>query len=357
MYGNVVHNVSRLLLLRSLSTEISRFESNSSSLQNKINLLIHKQKLKSCLSQFYIKELESYSSDINDLIELFKLEKNRKDVQNHYERELETIENTLNMNIIDIASQFHICPTPQFRLSIHTGNGGDDACDWSSILLEMYLKFLSHRNYKYVVYDMNKNENGGIKYASVNIDTQNAYPWLFYETGIHRCIRISPFDSDKQRHTSFSSVIITPIYKSKSITIVPSDLQVYTYRAGGKGGQYVNKTESAVRIVHIPTGTVVQNEDERSQFLNKEKALQILQLRLEEKQNKEYQQIKESQYTMREINGFGTNQIRTYVFHPNIYVKDHRFNVKTNNMNDLLNGDLKPFLSDIIKQAIFTDPD
>jgi peptide chain release factor 2 len=229
-------------------------------------------------------------------------------------------------------------------LSIHAGSGGVDAQDWAEILLRMYLRWAEHHHFRTEIYDYNEGEEAGVKSVTVEIEGRYAYGYLRSEAGTHRLIRLSPFDAAHRRHTSFAKVEIMPdIEDSIDITIRPEDLDIDTYRSTGAGGQHVNKTDSAVRMRHIPTGIVVTCQNERSQIQNREVALKLLKARLYELE------VKKREEETARLKGehvqadFGT-QIRTVTVHPYNIVKDHRTNQETGNTDGYLSGDVDPFI-------------
>lgn len=229
-------------------------------------------------------------------------------------------------------------------LEIHSGAGGTESCDWASMLLRMYLRYAERNGYKAEILDILEGEGAGIKSVSIEIPGNYVYGYLKSEIGVHRLVRISPFDANKKRHTSFASVDVQPIYEDiPDIEINPADIKVDTYRASGAGGQHVNKTDSAVRITHIPTGVIVQCQNQRSQHKNKDKAMDILKLRLysleEEKRRKESQKS----YDDKTDNAWG-NQIRSYVLHPYQMIKDHRTDYEVGNVDPVLDGELNGFI-------------
>ena len=236
-------------------------------------------------------------------------------------------------------------------LDIHPGAGGTESCDWASMLYRMYTRWCESKNYKLEVVDYQDGEEAGIKSVSVIIKGNNAYGYLKNEKGVHRLIRISPFDSNKRRHTSFASVDITPIYENTDYEINPNDLRIDIYRASGHGGQGVNTTDSAVRITHIPTKIVVTCQNERSQIRNKETALNVLKNKLYklelEKREKELSSIKGENM---EIN-FGS-QIRTYTLKPYTLVKDHRTGVEFTDAAKVLDGDIDIFINANLKKEV-----
>lgn len=225
--------------------------------------------------------------------------------------------------------------------SINAGAGGTEAQDWAEILLRMYLRFCEREKFNALILDYQAGEGAGIKSATLFIKGKNAYGLLKGEQGIHRLVRISPFDANKRRHTSFAAVFVTPEAPNIQVTIDPKDLRIDTYRAGGAGGQHVNKTDSAVRITHIPSGIVVQCQNERSQAQNKETAMKMLMAKLIQKE-KEEQSAKLAAIEKKKIE-WGS-QIRSYVLHPYKMVKDHRTEVESPQPELVLDGELIPFI-------------
>ena len=237
-------------------------------------------------------------------------------------------------------------------LEIHPGAGGTESCDWASMLYRMYLRYCEKKSFKVTVLDYQDGDEAGIKSVSILIKGTNAYGYLKNEKGIHRLVRLSPFDSNNRRHTSFASVEVTPdIDKDVDIQIDDKDLKIDVYRSSGAGGQGVNTTDSAVRITHLPTKTVVTCQNERSQIQNKEQALRVLKNKLLlmeiERQEQELNKIKGDQMNI----NFGS-QIRSYVMHPYSMVKDHRTNTETSNVTKVLDGDIDEFIEDNLKRGL-----
>ncbi len=229
-------------------------------------------------------------------------------------------------------------------LSVHAGSGGLDAMDWADMLYRMYLRWAEQNGYKLTVLDYNYDPIGGLKGATVRIAGDNAYGYLKSEKGVHRLVRISPFDSSGRRHTSFAAVDVIPeLDDSVEIDIAPDDLKIDTYRSSGAGGQHVNTTDSAVRITHLPTGIVVQCQNERSQIQNREVAMKMLVAKLIDLKEREHKErIEDIQGDYSEIS-WGS-QIRSYVFQPYQMVKDHRTGVENGNVNAVMDGDLESFM-------------
>ncbi len=240
-------------------------------------------------------------------------------------------------------------------LEIHSGAGGTEASDWASMLLRMYSRWVESNNYNYELIAIQTAEEAGIKSASILIKGKNVYGFLKSEKGVHRLIRLSPFDTGKRRHTSFASVEIIPEIESNiEIELKEQDLKTDVYRSSGAGGQSVNTTDSAVRITHLPTGLIVTCQNERSQIKNKEKALQILKSKVYQlEQEKLSDSLVELKGDSQKID-FGS-QIRTYVMHPYSMVKDHRTNVETSNVLKVLDGDISLFIEAYLKGEVASD--
>lgn len=229
-------------------------------------------------------------------------------------------------------------------ISIHAGSGGVDAQDWAEMLLRMYLRWAEQHRFRTELYDYSEGEEAGVKSATVEIEGRYAYGYLRSEAGTHRLIRLSPFDAAHRRHTSFAKVEIMPdIEDTIEITIRPEDIEVDTYRSTGAGGQHVNKTDSAVRMRHLPTGVVVTCQNERSQLQNREVAMKILKARLYELEQKKHEEEAARLKGEHVQADFGT-QIRSVTVHPYTIVKDHRTNHETGNTADYLGGDVDPFI-------------
>lgn len=234
-------------------------------------------------------------------------------------------------------------------LEIHSGAGGTEACDWADMLFRMYLRYLEKNNYKYEVLSYLDGDEVGLKSASIKVTGAYAYGYLKCEKGVHRLVRLSPFDANHKRHTSFASVDVTPEFDNNiDINIDEKDLKIDVYRASGAGGQHVNRTESAVRITHLPTKIVVTCQNQRSQLQNKETCMNVLKGKLKlleiEKQEQEMNAIKGDN----NITSFGS-QIRSYVMHPYSLVKDHRTGYETSNVQKVLDGDIDEFVSAYLK--------
>lgn len=234
-------------------------------------------------------------------------------------------------------------------LSINSGAGGTEACDWASMLLRMYTRYADKQGYKVEVLEMTEGDGAGIKSATLHIQGPYAFGYLKAESGVHRLVRISPFDSNARRHTSFASVFAWPeVDDNIVIDIKTEDLKVDTYRAGGAGGQHVNKTDSAVRITHLPTGIIVQCQNERSQHANRDRAMKMLRAALYEREIEERNKAKDEMNSTKKANEWGS-QIRSYVMHPYQMVKDHRTSEETSQVHDVMDGYLQPFVNAFLR--------
>ena len=240
-------------------------------------------------------------------------------------------------------------------IEIHPGAGGTESCDWANMLYRMYLRWCEKKNYKTETIEYQDGEVAGLKSATILVKGLYAYGYLKCEKGVHRLVRISPFDSGARRHTSFASIDIMPFVEDNiDIEINPNDIRIDIFRSSGNGGQGVNTTDSAVRIVHIPTKIVVTCQDERSQIMNKEKAMKVLKSKLYQlEQEKREKELKEIQGIQKEIN-FGS-QIRSYIMHPYRMVKDHRTNTETSDVTKVLDGDIDIFINDVLKGGIINE--
>jgi len=229
-------------------------------------------------------------------------------------------------------------------VSIHAGAGGTEAQDWASMLLRMYLRWAERRGFKTEIVDVLDGEEAGIKSATFLVSGDYAYGYLKAEVGIHRLVRISPFDSNARRHTSFASVFVYPdIEDNIEITIEDKDLRVDTFRASGAGGQHVNKTSSAIRITHLPTNIVVQCQNERSQHMNRAMAMKMLKARLYELEMKEREREMDKLHATKKQIAWGS-QIRSYILQPYQMIKDHRTELEVGNVNAVLDGDIDKFI-------------
>ena len=288
-------------------------------------------------------DVDTRLNDVRALNELAK-EENDESVVSEITQDLQSLEKEIG----DLEFRRMLGGTDDRRnaiLTIHPGAGGTESQDWAQMLMRMYLRWIENKRFQSNILDQLSGDEAGIKSATIEVMGDYAYGYLKAEIGVHRLVRISPFDANSRRHTSFASVFIYPeIDNDIEITINTNDLKVDTYRASGAGGQHVNKTSSAVRITHQPTGIVVQCQSERSQHMNRANAMKILmsrlyQLKLEEEQEK----IDEIEKKKKDI-AWGS-QIRSYIFHPYNLVKDHRTGVETSNTQAVMDGEIDEFIS------------
>ncbi len=237
-------------------------------------------------------------------------------------------------------------------LEIHAGAGGTEACDWANMLYRMYLRYMEKHNFKVETLSYLEGEEVGIKSVSLKVTGHYAYGYLKCEKGVHRLVRLSPFDANNKRHTSFASVDVVPEFKEVSdISIAEKDLKIDVYRSSGAGGQHINTTDSAVRITHLPTKIVVACQNQRSQIQNREEAMQMLKAKLK-LLSLEQQQQKISDVKGESLNIEFGSQIRSYVMHPYSMVKDHRTNYETSNVSKVLDGDLDEFIESYLKYSV-----
>jgi peptide chain release factor 2 len=282
---------------------------------------------------------------LNDLEELYALalEENDSQTLEDVERDVLDLKNTIRdqeFRMMLSAEQDHLSAI----MSIHAGAGGTEAQDWAEMLLRMYLRWSERKGFKATVIDYQPGDEAGVKSVSLTLEGEYAYGYAKAEIGIHRLVRISPFDAGARRHTSFASVFVYPeVDDDIVIDIKDDDLRIDTYRSSGAGGQHVNKTDSAVRITHIPTGIVVQCQNERSQHKNRSMAMKYLKSQLYEmKLREQNEKLKEINKSKKDI-AWGS-QIRSYVLHPYRMIKDHRTNLEIGNVNRVLDGDIDDFI-------------
>ena len=290
------------------------------------------------------------SGKISELKELLGLDVEGGDgsLTGEIDLELGTIRNRMNEFELEI-----LLSGPHDKgnalMVIHPGAGGTESQDWAEMLLRLYKKYLDDNGFRYKILDLQPGDEAGIKNATLDISGELAYGKLKSESGIHRLVRISPFDSSSRRHTSFASILISPIIDDKiEVEINPSDIRVDTYRSSGAGGQSVNKVSSAVRVTHFPTGIVVQCQNERSQHRNREMAMKVLRSRIYAKLLQEEEEKKERLAGEKKGISWG-NQIRSYVFHPYTMVKDHRTSVQTSNIQAVMDGDIDEFIEGFLR--------
>ena len=299
-----------------------------------------------------IKSFEQVKKDYDSTIALIDLIEELEE-----ESEVEEAKVTVS-KLADLVDQLSIqallkgkYDTNNAILSLHAGAGGTEAQDWAEMLYRMYIRYAENMGYKIKVLSQEDGDEAGIKSVTFMIEGENAYGYLKAEKGVHRLVRISPFDANKRRHTSFASLEVMPeIDDSDDIKVNPDEIRVDTYRSGGAGGQHVNKTDSAIRITHIPTGIVVQCQNERSQIQNRETAMKMLIGKLSEL--KEREKLEEAQAIKGELKKIEWgSQIRSYVFCPYTLVKDHRTGFENSNVNAVMDGDLQDFIIEYLKKS------
>ena len=292
-------------------------------------------------------KLESYntaSSKLEDLEVLFELATEDENLEEELIKEIDDVQADIKQLSLQLLLSGEYDANNAI-LSVHSGTGGLDAQDWTQMLLRMYTRFAQNMGFKIYYIDIQQDPEAGIKSATLHIEGDNAYGYLKCEKGVHRLVRISPFDSSGKRHTSFASVDVLPeLDDSIKIDINPKDLKIDTYRSSGAGGQHVNKTESAIRITHIPTGVVVQCQNERSQFSNKDTAMKMLMAKLIELKELEHKDKIEDIQGKYSLIAWGS-QIRSYVFQPYTMVKDHRTNFEIGNITSVMDGDIMQFIN------------
>lgn len=295
-----------------------------------------------------VSRIEDFKSEVDDLEALCELCEEDEDDQEMAQEFVSTLNHLISrIDDLEVASflnePFDVRPA---LLSIHAGAGGTESCDWADMLMRMYVRWAERRGFEVEMQDLQPGEEAGISRCSIRIDGLNAYGYAKAERGVHRLVRISPFDSNKRRHTSFCSVDVIAEIEDGDIEmdIPDDDLRIDTYRSSGKGGQHVNKTDSAVRLTHLPTNIVVQCQNQRSQLKNKQTAMKVLKSRLYEKQQDEKRAEMEKFYGEKGEMGWG-NQIRSYVFQPYQMVKDLRTGVETSGVQAVMDGELDPFVN------------
>ena len=289
--------------------------------------------------------IEDLEQGLGELIEILELAVEEDDQGLFSESEADLEKHLANLAQLEFQRMFAgpMDLNPAY-LEIQSGSGGTEAQDWADMLLRMYLKWCERKGFKAEIIELSDGDVAGIKSATVLVEGAYAYGWLRTETGVHRLVRKSPFDSGNRRHTSFASIFISPdLDDDIEIDLDMSDVRVDTYRASGAGGQHVNKTDSAIRLTHEPSGLVVQCQNQRSQLKNKQTAMKVLKSRIYEKQQDEKRAEMEKFYGDKGEMGWG-NQIRSYVFQPYQMVKDLRTGVETGNVQAVMDGALDPFV-------------
>lgn len=297
-----------------------------------------------------INNISLLKEKINNNLEMLLLlkEENDEDLKKIVETDIEDIKNRLEELKLELYLN-HEYDHKNCILEIHAGAGGTESCDWALMLFRMYTRYCEKKGYKITILDYQDGDEAGIKKCALRIEGKDAYGYLKCEKGVHRLVRLSPFDANHKRHTSFASVDVTPEFDEKiDIDIKDEDLKIDVYHSSGAGGQSVNTTDSAVRITHLPSKIVVTCQNERSQLKNKEKALEILKNKLKmieiEKQEQKINNLKQDNKNIE----FGS-QIRSYVMHPYSMVKDHRTSCETSNVSKVLDGDLDMFIEEYLR--------
>lgn len=297
------------------------------------------------------KKVDTYTKLIQkneELIELFPLLKEDKELQELVEIEFEAYTKAFEEYELSVLFSNQYDDNAAI-VEIHPGAGGVESCDWSEMLYRMYTRFANQKNFKITILDYLQGEEAGIKSVSMLVEGENAYGYLKCEKGVHRLVRISPFDAGARRHTSFASVDVVPQIESDiEIDLNPNDLEVDTLRASGAGGQHVNKTDSAVRITHIPTGITVKCQSGRSQHDNKDKAMMMLKSRLYQLMQQAHLDKVSALKGEQKAIEWGS-QIRSYVMHPYSLVKDHRTNYETGNVQAIMDGNLEEMMYAFLK--------
>ncbi len=295
----------------------------------------------------HVNDLRSRADDIEAMLALLE-EESDEEIGAECERELQTLTDDADALELETLMRGEY-DSQNAVLSLHAGAGGTEAQDWTQMLYRMYTRYCERHGFKVTVNDLLDGDEAGIKSVTFSVDGDNAYGFLRSERGVHRLVRISPFDSNARRHTSFSSLDVAPVLDDSSDFEVNMDeVRIDTYRAGGAGGQHVNRTDSAVRMTHIPTGIVAQCQNERSQIQNREVCLSILKSRLLELREREKEeQMSDIKGEMKKIE-WGS-QIRSYVFQPYTMVKDHRTGYEMGSVGDVMDGDLDGFITAYLK--------
>jgi len=340
-----IENILKPDVLNARITEIETLEAEQdfwNDVENATKIGIEKNRILSKLSKF--NKANSSLTDTNEIYELATLDNDEETLEMLFE-EASDIEEHIKKTEIEVMLS-NPDDSSNAIVSIHPGAGGTESQDWAQMLYRMYLRWAERQNFKIELLDYQDGEEAGIKDVSFIIKGENAYGYLKTENGIHRLVRISPFDSNAKRHTSFASVMVSPeVDDDIDIEIEDKDIRIDTYRASGAGGQHVNKTESAIRITHIETNVVVQCQNDRSQHKNKASAMKMLKSRLHELELEKLAAAKDG-VEKSEI-GWG-HQIRSYVMQPYQQVKDNRSNIGYSNVDAILDGDITRIIEDVL---------
>ena len=298
-----------------------------------------------------LKSYEYITNSLSDYEEMAEISEDDEDMQSEIFTLLENLETEVSKLELEALLSGEVDANDAY-IEIHAGSGGTEAQDWAEMLLRMYTRWAEKRKFKVEYQEETEGDVAGIKSVTIKVVGHNAYGWLKFESGVHRLVRISPFDSAGRRHTSFASVNVFPVIDDTiEININEADCRIDTYRASGAGGQHVNKTDSAVRITHIPTGIVVQSQNQRSQFQNRDNAWKMLKAKLYEFEMKKREEIALEQRDAQGDNGWGY-QIRSYVLQPYRMVKDLRTEVETSDCKAVLDGDIDMFLEAALSSKV-----
>lgn len=334
-------NKLSVLEKKTLKEEFWQDTINAKNIMSKINMLKNKIENNKKISKIVV--------DLKEIIDLYKENEISMNEELALSSELETVEKAVSDYEISLILNGKY-DTSNAIFSIAAGAGGTDAQDWAEMLFRMYCRWFEKNNFRLTITDISEGTEAGIKGVSVIIEGDYAFGYLKAENGIHRLVRLSPFNANNKRQTSFAAVEVIPeILKDNDVIIKDEDLKIDTFRASGAGGQHVNKTDSAVRLSHMPSGIIVQCQSERSQLQNKENAMKILVSRLVQKKDLEYQK-KISNLKGNAENAWG-NQIRSYVFHPYNLVKDHRTNIETANVQSVMDGEISFFIEEFLRRG------
>jgi len=323
----------------------SNFWNNPAEAQKTMQLLTS---LKSQINKF-----EKIQKEINDTSELLSIAESENDTS--LEKDIENSIEKISSEIIEMDLQLKLSgefDKSNAIVSIHSGAGGTEACDWAEMLLRMYTRWAERKSFSVEIVDILDGDEAGIKSVTLIVKGEYAYGYLKAEIGVHRLVRISPFDANKRRHTSFASIDVIPeIEDDIKIVVAESEIRIDTYRAGGHGGQYLQKTDSAVRITHLASGIVVQSQNERSQFKNKATAMKLLKAKLYELEQDRKRAVVEKHYDEKGSIAWA-NQIRSYVFMPYQLVKDHRTGYEVGNVTKVMDGDLDSFINAFLSKKL-----
>lgn len=351
---NEFFELKRYIDIDYINQEIARYDK----IMNESNFWSNQREAKKVIDQN--NSIKNKKSAINDIFnQIEEIEVGIDLLEDSYDdnlfNEIKTLVNNLKTKVNDFELEL-LLNEPYDRnnaiLEIHPGAGGTESQDWGEMLLRMYLRYVESKNYKVDILNYLEGEEAGIKSVAILVKGNNAYGFLKAEKGVHRLVRISPFDSSGRRHTSFASIDVMPeIDDDIAIEIKTEDLKIDTYRASGAGGQHVNTTDSAIRVTHLPTSTVVCCQSERSQIQNKERAMKILKTKLHQLELQKQQDHVDSLRGEQKEIGWGS-QIRSYVFHPYSLVKDHRTNKEVSNVQSVMDGNIEVFIKEYLRLRI-----